>query len=292
MNLLIFGLGYTALGLAENLQGEGWSISGTVTSLEKRDSLSERGIKAFLFHDDDQEDELCQAVENATYILSSVPPLRDGSDPVLENYAVNIQKNKNLQWIGYLSSTGVYGDHQGAWVDETSVTSPQSVRAQARLKAEQKWQKSLPQQPLNIFRLSGIYGPYKNVIHDLQVNEIERVLVPDHVFSRIHVDDIVHVLKRSMRDPNIHEIFNVADDLPTPRLDLVDFAYDFLGKEKPPLKTMDQANLSEMTRDFYRDRKKVCNAKIKTQFGINLLYPTYVEGLKACIQEERILNQD
>lgn len=279
MNIFCFGLGYTALRLAGHVKERGGTIHGTVTSAEKQAQLRKDGIGAFLLKDDSHDPAMLHVLSESTHILISIPPDAHGQDAAASFLS---QELPSLEWLGYLSATSVYGDHEGTVVTEISECRPTSARAVARYEAEKKWR----DKNAHIFRLSGIYGPYRNVLYDLKNESIERINAPDHLFSRIHVDDICRALLASMQQPQPEEIYNLADDHPTSRLEVVDFAYDFLNIPKPPLVDLNAATLSPGGRSFYQDRKIVGNAKMKRLLIPSLQYPSYREGLEACYREE------
>lgn len=260
INLFCFGLGYTAIHLKPLLP----SMVGT-SRTQKEDNI--------LF-EDTQSVEDC--LEKATHVLISIPPIK-GEDIVIENYLKMLKNAPNLRWLGYLSATSVYGDHQGKWVDENSTCYPTTKRAKDRLATESKWLES--GLPVHIFRLAGIYGKGRSIFERLQSKEIKRIDKLGHLFSRIHVEDIAHILKASMLTSTPGEIFNVADDLPSESKDLIEYACALLKQSLPPLIPFEEAQLPEMAREFYQNNKKVHNKKMKAFFGFDLKYPTYKEGL-------------
>ncbi|MCA1748515.1 MAG: SDR family NAD(P)-dependent oxidoreductase [Parasphingopyxis sp.] len=263
-HLLIFRLGYTAGRLAERLGDEGWGISAT---------RREAGQGCIAFDDREGVD---RALEEATHILSSVPPGKFG-DPVLDRYGEAIASGP-ARWIGYLSSTGVYGDTKGAWVDESAPVG--SGRRQARSEADLAWQK-LPKD-VRIFRLPGIYGPGRSLLDRVRDGEAHRIDLSDQVFSRIHVEDIVGAVMASF-DRGGPGIYNIADDLPASHNRVTEYACALLGKEPPPLQTMDEAGLSEAARGFYAENRRVANGKAKRELGWAPRHPTYREGLRALL---------
>lgn len=276
-HLFCFGLGYTATTLARTIAPD-WDISGTCRSEEKRLQRASEGFKAFLFSDLTDE-----TIKNTTHILLSVPPDAEG-DIVLRHYRQQILALKHLKWVGYLSTTGVYGDHNGGWVDETTPVSPPNNRSRYRAKAEQEWLNL--GLPVHIFRLSGIYGPGKSALDNLFSGTARRIDKPGQYFSRIHVDDIARVLHASIAQPNAGNIYNLADDLPCPQEEVVAYASQLLGITPPPLVPFEEANLSDMARSFYGSNRRVSNDKIKKEFQLQLKYPNYKEGLKAIIHKE------
>tara|TARA_R110002095_G_scaffold197169_1_gene176160 strand:- start:279 stop:1130 length:852 start_codon:yes stop_codon:yes gene_type:complete len=260
INLFCFGLGYTAGHLTTLLPSvKGTSKTGHHDTFAFTDAVAVQ-----------------KALQQATHVLISIPPV-DSKDIVLTSFLKNLNKLPNLKWVGYLSATSVYGDHQGGWVDETSRCHPSTSRGVERLNIESEWLASAL--PLHIFRLSGIYGKGRSVFNRLQSKSIKRIDKPGHLFSRIHVEDIGQLLKASMFMPTPGEIFNVADDLPAESRDLIEYACRLLKIPAPPLIPFEKADLSVMAKEFYQDNKKVANKKIKDYFDIDLTYPTYKEGL-------------
>jgi nucleoside-diphosphate-sugar epimerase len=264
VHLLFLGYGYTARVLARNLQSNGWQLSASLRQLNNADSV----VTAYAFPP--------VADDSVTHVLSSIPPDEAG-DPILSL----LPRYPKLQWAGYLSATSVYGDHKGAWVDEQSACQPTSARGNARLRAEQKWLSS--GLPAHIFRLAGIYGPGRCVLDDLRAGTARRLDKPGQFFSRIHVDDVAKVLAASLAKPNAKSTYNVADDEPAPSADVMAYGATLLSLPVPALVPYDQATLSPMAASFYGDNKRVNNTRIKTELGVELKYPTYREGLKACL---------
>lgn len=266
-SLFIFGLGYTSQVLARAAMAQGFSVAGTVRSNEKCASLNESGIKTFLFDAIPQE-----ILENSTHILSSIPP-QEGGD-----VAITLLPEGD-RWLGYFSTTGVYGDYGGEWVDEKSTPRPNNQRLIRRLEAEKQWQ----ERGGHIFRLAGIYGAERNAINDVRAGKAQRIYKEGQVFSRIHVDDIAQTVLASMMQPNPRAIYNVCDDEPVPAYEVVAFACKLLGVEELPLIPFEQANLSAMGREFYSANRRVRNQRIKQELGVKLLYPSYKDGLKGVL---------
>jgi nucleoside-diphosphate-sugar epimerase len=280
--LFCFGLGYTALRLAQALRPEGWRIAGTCTEEARRRELAALGIEAVLF---DRSHPLPDgALSGASALLSSVPP-EPGGDPVLDMHRADIAGLRDLRWVGYLSTTGVYGDRQGGWVDETSALEPTGERGRRRVEAEQGWLRLWREHrmPVHIFRLAGIYGPGRSALDSVRRGEARRVHKPGQVFSRIHVDDIAAVLEASLARPNPGAVYNVCDDDPAPPEAVIAHACALLGVAPPPLVPFEKAQLSEMARSFYADNKRVSNARIKSELGVTLRYPDYRTGLAALL---------
>ena len=282
--LFCFGLGYTARILAARLKPRGWRISGTVRSAESAHALAAAGIEAFVFDRGRPLEDPAEALRDATYILSSVPPDADG-DPVLDQHGHDIVALENLAWAGYLSTTGVYGDRAGGWVDEGSALTPTGERGQRRLAAETAWLALHRDHgvPLHLFRLAGIYGPGRNALETVRSGNAKRIDKPGQVFSRIHVEDIATVLEASMARPNPGRAYNLCDDDPAPPAEVIAYACDLLGVAPPPLVPFEAAELSAMARSFYRDNKCVSNRRIKEELGVRLAYPDFQTGLRALL---------
>jgi len=283
--LFCFGLGYSALYLAQALMVDGWQIRGTCRSSEKQKALAGMGIEAIVFDSTRAIPDLGRYLRDTTHLLSSVPPNERG-DPVLDLHAPEIaDASKMLDWIGYLSTTGVYGDRSGDWVDEESPLTPSGERGARRLAAETAWG-NLPQ-PAHIFRLAGIYGPGSSALDSVRAGKAQRIMKPGQVFSRIHVSDIVQTLRASMTKPNPGRAYNVCDDDPAPPADVITYACQLLQLAPPPPIAFKDAILSPMARSFYSDNKRVSNSRIKAELGVKLFYPSYRDGLKAIQKQER-----
>lgn len=282
--LFCFGLGYSAAALADALRGEGWQIAGTCRSAERAGALAGRGIDAQRFDRDHPLSDAAAALAGATHVLVSVPPDEAG-DPVLELHEADLAASETVEWVGYLSSTSVYGDRRGGWVDETSALAPRGTRALARVAAEDAWLDLWHRYglPVHLFRLAGIYGPGRSAIDQLRAGTAKRVEKPGHLFSRIHVDDIVQVLRASMARPNAGAIYNVCDDEPAPAAEVVEHASRLLGVAPPPLVPLEQAGLSPAALGFYAESRRVRNERIKRELGVTLRHPDYRRGLAACL---------
>lgn len=279
--LFCFGIGYSALALARVLKGRGWSVAGTCRTPESHAALAVEGIEATYFDRTRPLADPAGALAGTTHIVASVPP-DDQGDPVIDLHGETIAAIPT-QWIGYLSTTGVYGDRGGAWVDETSDLRPVGVRGRRRVEAEEGWLDLWRKhgRPVHLFRLAGIYGPGRGPFEQVRAGTARRVIKPGQVFSRIHVDDIVRVLEASMARPNPGAAYNVCDDEAAPPQDVIVEAARLLGKEPPPAVPFEQANLTPMARSFYDELKRVSNKRIREELGVNLAYPTYREGLAA-----------
>ncbi len=281
-NLFVFGMGYSAVETAVLLEAGGWRVSGTVRSAAKAVDLAKEGISAVLFDDRAAVEKALQA---ATHLLVSTPP-GDKGDPALSAYEQAVRDAPALSWIGYLSTIGVYGDHQGKWIDEETPTAAPRGRKSARVEAEQAWEALARERdvPLDLFRLAGIYGPGRNQLDRIRAGDARRIVKPGQVFNRIHVEDIartvIAAIRRERRGGGCR-IYNVADDEPAPPQDVLLYAAELLGAPPPPAVPFEEAELSPMARSFYEDNKRVHNTKIKRELGVVLRYPTYREGLQA-----------
>ncbi len=280
-HLFCFGLGYSASFLARRLLGQGWRVSGTCRTPEKQAELKALGIDALLFDRDRPFADAPAALRGVTHLLSSVPPDAQG-DPVIGAHRAAIDAiAPGLAWIGYLSTTGVYGDRAGGWVDETSALEPSGERGRRRLAAERGWLGLT--QPAHLFRLAGIYGPGSSALDAVREGRARRVIKAGQVFSRIHVEDIAQVLEASMARPNPGVAYNVCDDDAAPPADVVTFACALLKVAPPPEVPFEKTDLSPMARSFYDDNKRVSNARIKWELGVALRYPSYRDGLPAIL---------
>ena len=281
--LFCFGLGYTATVLAERLSGRGWTIAGTTRSPAKAEALSRLGWSMHVFHRDQPLADPSEALRGTTHVLHSIIPDAEG-DPVAAHHLADLRAIESLSWLGWLGTTAVYGDRQGAWVDEESELSPSVDRAWRRVEAERTWLQS--GLPAHLFRLAGIYGPGRNQLRDLLDGHARRIVKPGQVFSRIHVDDIATTLEASIARPRPGTVYNVCDDEPAPPQDVVTYAADLVGVEPPPLLDYATAQISPMARTFYADNRRVRNERIKQELGVRLAYPTYREGLAALLPVE------
>ncbi|WP_397542600.1 SDR family oxidoreductase [Roseovarius salis] len=274
-----FGHGYSARALAQRLLPRGWTIYGTTRTPEKLAALEAEGVIPVLWPDGD----LSEAFRNATHILSSVGPDGGEGDPVLARFAEEIADlAPRLEWAGYLSTTGVYGDHGGGWVDETTLLDPSTRRGRLRKAAEEQWQ-SVPGLPLHIFRLAGIYGPGRGPFEKVRQGKARRIVKKGQLFSRVHVDDIAQVLAASIDRPDPGAVYNVCDDAPAPPQDVIGYAAELLGCPLPPEIPFEVAEMSPMARSFYAESKRVSNRRIREELGVELIYPDYRAGLRALL---------
>lgn len=276
--LFCFGFGYTAAALAGALRAEGWSVAGTCRDEAKRAALVGQGIEAHLFGRDRLLD--VGAFRGSDAVLVSIPPDGEG-DLVAALHGPAL----DARWVGYLSTTGVYGDRQGGWVDEDSARDAISARGKRRVAAEDAWLALHKSHgvPAHLFRLAGIYGPGRSALDAVRAGTARRIDKPGQVFSRIHVMDIVRTLRASIARPKPGRAYNLADDVPAPPQDVIAYACELLGVTPPPLVKFAEAQLSEMARSFYAECKRVRNGRIKTELGVALAYPDYKTGLKALL---------
>jgi nucleoside-diphosphate-sugar epimerase len=282
--LFCFGLGYSARALVARLQAAGWQVAGTTRSAEKAAALADQGIAAFVFDRGRPLADPHRALAGTTHILSSVPP-DDRGDPVVDHHGSDLRACTGLQWAGYLSTTGVYGDRGGGWVDEDSALEPTGERGRRRVAAERAWLRlhEIAGLPVHLFRLAGIYGPGRNALETVRAGRAQRIDKPGQVFSRIHLADIANVLEASIARPNPGRAYNVCDDNPAPPEEVIAFACRLLDVEPPPLVPFAQAELSPMGRSFYRDNKRVVNRRMKEELGVALEFLDYKAGLRALL---------
>lgn len=281
MHLFVFGMGYSSRAIARALAQDATWIGGTNRGPDKAEALRAEAIEPFVFDGVGPGAGIEAALARTTHLVVSIAPGEAG-DPALALYSEAIRKAPHLEWIGYLSTVGVYGNHDGAWVDETSECRPVSKRSVQRDKAERAWLElgSDLGVPTGIFRLSGIYGPGRNAFENFKKGTARRIDKPGQVFNRIHVDDIGQTVAKAARQ-RAGGLFNVTDDEPRPPQDVVAFAAELLGVEAPPLIAFENAELSPMGRSFYGENKRVSNAKIKKILNVDLAFPTYREALTA-----------
>jgi nucleoside-diphosphate-sugar epimerase len=285
--LVGFGLGYSAQALARRLAAKGWHIAGTVRDPASVERLGGLGYAMARFAGEPDNQAVGELLIGTTHLLVSIPP-RSSGDPVLAEYRETIAALPQLQWIGYLSTVGVYGDSQGRWVDETTQVAPNSARTEARVAAEAAWLdfgKEI-ERPVQIFRLAGIYGPGRSAFDKLRAGTTRRIVKPGQVFNRIHVEDIATTLEASIARPRQGAIYNVADDCPAPPEEVVAYAAELIGLPAPPAVPFAEADLTPMARSFYEGNRRIANALIKSELGATLAYPNYREGLAAILRGE------
>ena len=273
--LLSIGHGFSASVLGAHLIKDGWTVYGTTRSVEKAKKLNNDGVNSIIWPGTN----LTPYIQKATHILTSVSPNSQG-DPVLDQYNEILSKN-TFDWVGYLSTTGVYGNHNGGWVDENSPLKPNTTRGKLREEAELSWSKLNIN--LHIFRLAGIYGPGRGPFSKVRNGTARRIIKEGQLFSRIHVDDIAQVLLASIRYPRQGAIYNVCDDNPAPPEDVISYAAELLDMPIPIAIDYDKAEMSPMARSFYAENKRVSNELIKKELGVELKFPDYKAGLQSLL---------
>jgi nucleoside-diphosphate-sugar epimerase len=282
--LFCAGLGFTARALISQLQktGKDWQFIGSNRSDKNQESLQGQDIKSVIFDGISKMTDI-SFLENITHLLISTAPTDEYSDPFLHFYKDEILKMKNLKWVGYLSTTGVYGNKNGAGVDEDTLPAPTSKRGEQRLAAEQAWQDLTI--PLHIFRLSSIYGEGRGQLHSILTGRAKRIIKENQFFSRIHVADIAQILTASIEHPNAGQIYNLSDDYPCPPEEIADYLCGKLGRPLLPTVGIDDESLSPLMKSFYSESKKIENHLIKSELGIKLKYPTYKEGYQTLLDK-------
>ena len=278
-HLLCFGFGFSARALAARLDRREWKVSATSRDAEGIAAIEAQGFHGLLF------DSTLQIGPDVTHLLISAPPGEHG-DPVLRLFQAQLQQlSKSLKWVGYLSTTGVYGDRGGDWVDEDSPLEPTTARGQRRLEAERSWLRLHREfgLPVHLFRLAGIYGPGRNQLLTVRDGSARRIIKPGQIFSRIHVEDIAGVIAASIAKPHPGRAYNVCDDEPCPPQEVVAYAAGLLGLPLPPEIPFEEAELSPMAKSFYAESKRVSNRRIKAELNHRLIYPNYREGLRALL---------
>ena len=279
---LILGHGYTAGFLTPLLRAGGWQVAGTTRADPGR--VRAAGASPLLWPGEDGA--IREAIAGADAILISAGPDQRG-DPALADFAADFARARP-RWLGYLSTTGVYGDRNGGWVDEDSALTPTTRRGRDRVAAEQAWQQLAAEHglPLHIFRLAGIYGPGRGPFAKLRAGTARRIVKPGQIFSRIHAEDIAQVLMASIRAPRPGAVYNVCDDDPAPPEAVIGHAADLLGLPLPPAEDYATADMTPMARSFYAESKRVANDLIKRELGVRLIYPDYRAGLAALLAAE------
>jgi len=282
-HLFIFGPGYTAGYIGRRAVREGWRVSASYRDSAKVPALESAGFSPVAF----EMDELANALPTVTHILTSVAPGTEG-DPVLSLLGSHAEQLEALEWLGYLSSTNVYGDHGGNWVEESTPTSPNLERGIRRVAAEDAWQAFADGKgaPLHIFRLAGIYGPGRNAVRTLLDGRAKRIFKEGQLFSRIHVADIEEAVWRAMTSGIASCVFNLADDAPAPPQDIIEKAAVRLGLPVPPLVPLEEADLSPMARSFYEESKRVRNTRVKEELGLTFQYPDFDSALEDLVAFE------
>lgn len=284
-HLFSYGHGYSARALSSLLLPEGWGVTGTTRSPDKALSMRRAGVTPLVLPDDDPK----AALSTATHLLISAAPAGDG-DPALVSLRTTLTAvAPALKWVGYLSTTGVYGDHGGGWVDESTALTPATERGKARVRAEGAWQDFARDTglPLHIFRLAGIYGPGRGPFAKVRAGTARQIIKPGQVFSRIHVSDIAQILLASIHRPDPGAIYNLCDDDPAPPQDVLSYAAELLDLPPPPRVDWEEAEMTPMARSFYAESKRVRNDRIKQDLGIRLIYPDFRTGLRALLEVEK-----
>jgi nucleoside-diphosphate-sugar epimerase len=287
MHLVIFGCGYSGTAIAKAFLADGFRVSGTTRSEDKATALRTQGIEAFVFDGEHLDDTLRDAMRSATHLVQSIAP-RDAGDPLLRLAGARISElMPQLSWIGYLSTVGVYGNHNGNWVGEDVVCVPVSGRSKERLEAEAAWMEIGERLgvPAAVLRLSGIYGPGRNAFCNLARGTARRLIKKDQVFNRIRVEDI-GASTRFLAERGLGGIYNVTDDLPGPPQEVIVEAARLMGVEPPPEQAFETAELTPMARSFYGENKRVSNAKLKAT-GFAFSFPSYPPSLAQLLQNDR-----
>jgi nucleoside-diphosphate-sugar epimerase len=291
--LVCFGFGYCAEHFIAEFGGKFECVIGTVRRAERAGILNAYqagAVRAVVFDGTRVTAELETAIAAADHALVSIPPDASG-DPVLAACGGALAARRNLRSVVYLSTVGVYGDHGGGWVDERTPPAPRSERSRWRVAAEQAWQQFGARHGVRVavLRLAGIYGPGQNAIVALARGKARRIVKPGQVFNRIHVGDIAQAIDVAFAR-GADGVFNLADDEPSPPADPIVFAAQLMGREPPPEIPFAQAapSMSEMGLSFWQECRRVRNAKLKRELGVTLRYPTYREGLKALLEEEKL----
>ncbi|MEM5581259.1 SDR family oxidoreductase [Roseibium sp. AS2] len=283
MKLFVFGAGFSSRAFIDRVRDRFDWIGGTTRSPEKSADLDKAGVEPFLFDGTTPGDRIAEALKSATHVLVSIAPGETG-DPVLRIHGDDIAAGRP-DWTGYLSTVGVYGNHDGEWVDEDTPCKPVSRRSVQRVAAEQAWLEFARAHglPVQIFRLSGIYGPGRNAFENFRKGTARRLIKPGQVFNRIHAADIAGALEAAMAQPSTR-IFNVTDDEPAPPQDVVAFAAKLLGVAPPPEIPFETADLSPMARSFYGENKRVSNRRLKDELGYAFRYPDYRVALRELLK--------
>jgi len=280
-----FGMGFVGKTLGRLLLDEGWRVIGTARDVEGCKALVDERFEACLFTGKTHSKNVRARLFEASHVLNSVPPGEKG-DPVLIHHGEELAQCANMQWLGILSTVGVYGEHHGGWVDEDTNPAPLAARSNLRWQAEKDWLSWGEKTGIDphIFRLPGIYGEGRNQLLGVQRGKARRLNKKGQVFNRAHVEDIAQTLLASMQQPEAGHLFNIADDEPAPPQDVVSYACELLGIEPPPEVDFETADLTPMARSFYGECKRVRNERIKKQLGVVLKYPTYRQGLRALLK--------
>lgn len=284
MDVFFFGMGYSSLASARAIHqaiDSDIPIAGTTRTEDRAEELADTAYRIHVFDGESFGATLDEDLSRATHVILSIPP-DDRGDPALNYHRASLDAARDLEWIGYYSTVGVYGNFDGAWIDENADTNPVNRRSRQRVEVEQHWRDYAAERglPLLILRLAGIYGPGRSALDKLRDGTARRIVKPGQVFNRIHVEDIGRVTALAA-ERKLSGTFNLADDEPAPPQDLVTYAAGLIGMPPPAEVAFDTAEMTEMARSFYSDNKRVSNKAIKAALGIDLVYPTYREGLDA-----------
>tara|TARA_R110002096_G_scaffold96622_12_gene215604 strand:- start:3093 stop:3959 length:867 start_codon:yes stop_codon:yes gene_type:complete len=282
--LLVFGPGYSAQPIIKQAQENGWKVSATYRNDETRQQQINTNINPIAFNGENLPN---ISAESPLHLLVTIAPKQTG-DPTLNIWETCLRQQNNIASINYLSSTNVYGDHQGNWVNETTLPTPNLDRGKFRLQAEQRWQSLTIEKGarLFIYRLAGIYGPDRNAFKALKAGRARCIIKENQIFSRIHVEDIRQTVWCAMNSNHKGGIFNLADNEPSAPHEVIEAAAKIMGCNAPKREQWDTAELSEMARSFYLESKRVCNTKIKQELGVELLFPNYKRGLEALLKTD------
>ncbi|MDZ7684349.1 MAG: SDR family oxidoreductase [Gammaproteobacteria bacterium] len=285
-HLFCFGCGYSAIRLAHHVLAAGGRVSGTSRSVEGAARLERLGITAHRF--DGSSSLPATAFAEVTDMLTSIPPGAGGDDGVLAHHGKLLAHLDTLQWSAVLSTTGVYGDVGGAWIDENAPLQPGTERAARRVSCERRWLdwSRANNKPVQVFRLPGIYGPGRSPFVRLRAGTAQRLIKPGQVFNRIHVDDIARALMLAMRNPEVGPVFHLADGEPAAADVVLEYAAALLGLSSPPAVQVEEAEISPMARQFYSECKRLSTARAQSLLGFTPLFPSYREGLAAVLAEE------
>ena len=271
------------MALSRRLDAAGWTIRGTCRKPARKAALGALGISAALFDGDTPMDP-ADLLQGATHVLLSIPPGAEG-DPAFRQHAEDIAAAGTVKWVGYFSTTGVYGNRDGDWVDETSDLRPGSERSQRRADAERDWLSWGDRHGISvqIFRLPGIYGPGRSAVDQVKAGTARRISKPGHVFSRIHVEDIATTVAASIARAQPGGIYNVCDDEPAAPGDVVAYVCELLSREPPPEIPYDEADMSPMAKSFWSDNRRVRNDRMKQDLGVRLDFPDYRIGIRGIL---------
>lgn len=284
--LFIFGLGFSASHFAKQALKKGWRVKGTCRKTDQKEALEHLGIEVILFDGETALSDFSNQLKDVTHILHSIGPDTKTGDCLYNLHKTDLENLPHLHWMGYLSTTGVYGNWDGALVNESHERCPGSLRSRMRKTAEDQWFTS--DLPVHIFRLAGIYGPARNVFEQIKAGRAKPISKPGHVFSRIHIDDIAGVLWLSIKQPNPKAAYNLCDDAPSEPLNVLRYAYKLMGQPCPPAHSFEECakTMSPMALTFWQDNKRVDNSRIKDELGYQLQHRGYEEGLKAILALE------